>query len=325
MPRKTNTSTNASTGRTAKSDRPYKAQANLDVLFGDDEPTNNPQMVKIDSISLPSSQPRRYFDPQKLEELTQSIKTHGILENLLVRPKEGKEGIYELVAGERRYRAAIAAGVTEVPVSIRELSDSQALGLTLIENLQREDLNPVEETEGIVTLLALELKQSSAEVISLLHRMDNEQKNKVTHNVMGNEETQKIQGVFESLGQNWKSFVANRLPILKLPEDILEALRSGKIEYTKAKALSSIKDIADRKNLLEETVTKNLSLVQIKEKIQALQANRDKSDNESSPSNQLKTITSRLNSAKLWEKNPKKWKQVQNWLQKIETILEKEE
>jgi ParB family transcriptional regulator, chromosome partitioning protein len=308
-----------------KSDRPYKAQANLDVLFGDDEPTTNPQMVKIDSISLPSSQPRRYFDPQKLEELTQSIKTHGILENLLVRPLKGKEGIYELVAGERRYRAAIAAGLTEVPVSIRSLSDEQALSIALIENLQREDLNPAEETEGIVTLLAIQLKQSSAEVVSLLHRMDNERKNKVTHNVMGNSETLVIQGIFESLGQNWQSFVTNRLPILKLPEEILEALRQGKIEYTKAKAISSVKDEAERKNLLEETVANNLSLVQIKEKIKALQTNRDKSDNESSPSTQLKTITNRLNSAKLWDKNPKKWKQVQNWLQKIETILEKEE
>jgi ParB family chromosome partitioning protein len=330
MPRKTNTSNSRTSksnpttpttkaSRTPKGDRPYKAQANLDLLFGDDEPTTNPQMVEIDSISLPASQPRRYFDPQKLEELTQSIKKHGILENLLVRPLKDQEGIYELVAGERRYRAAKTAGLTEVPVTIRELSDEEALSIALVENLQREDLNPVEETEGIVTLLAIQLKQSSAEVVSLLHRMDNERKNKVTHNVMGNTETLVIQEVFESLGQNWKSFVTNRLPLLKLPDEILEVLRQGKIEYTKAKAIASIKNEQQRNNLIDEAVTQNLSLAQIKEKIKALST---EDSSVPSPSTQVKTITSRLNRSKLWEKNPKKWKQVQNWLQKIENLLE---
>jgi ParB family chromosome partitioning protein len=305
--------------RTSKGDRPYNAQANLDVLFGDEEATTSPQMLKIDSISLPASQPRRYFDPQKLEQLTQSVKAHGILENLLVRPLEGKEGSYELVAGERRYCAALSAKLTEVPVSIRELSDEEALSIALVENLQREDLNPVEETEGIVTLLAIELKESPEAVISLLHRMDNEQKKKVTNNVIGNAEKQKIESVFASLGQNWQSFVNNRLPLLKLPIEVLEVLRQGKIEYTKARAIAFVKDEQQRKNLIDEAVSKNLSLAQIKEKIQALST---KNDSSPSPSTQLKTITRRLNQSKLWEKNPKKWKQVQNWLQKIETLLE---
>jgi ParB family chromosome partitioning protein len=332
MPRKTNTSNSHTTksdpatpttrtSNTPKGDRPYNAKANLNILFGDDEPSTTPQMVKIESISLPASQPRRYFDPQKLDQLTQSVKAHGILENLLVRPLKDKEGSYELVAGERRYRAAKTAGLTEVPVTIRELSDEAALSIALVENLQREDLNPVEETEGIVTLLGIELKKSPEAVISLLHRMDNERKNKVTHNVMGNGETQKIQEVFESLGQNWKSFVTNRLPLLKLPDEILEVLRQGKIEYTKAKAIALIKDEQQRKNLLEEAVSENLSLVQIKEKIKALST---KNDSSPSPSTQLNTITRRLNQSKLWSKNPKKWKQVQNWLQKIETLLEEE-
>ena len=304
---------------TRKSDRPYNAKANLNVLFGDEETTTSPQIVKIDSISLPASQPRRYFDPQKLEQLTQSVKAHGILENLLVRPLKGKEGAYELVAGERRYRAAQAAELTEVPVTIRELSDEEALSIALVENLQREDLNPVEETEGIVTLLGIELKESSEAVISLLHKMDNEQKGKVTNNVIGNVEKQKIESVFADLGQNWQSFVNNRLPLLKLPEEILEVLRQGKIAYTKARAIAKIKDEQQRNNLIEEAVTQNLSLAQIKEKIKALSS---KDNFAPSPSTQVKTITSRLNRSKLWDKNPKKWKQVQNWLQKIDNLLE---
>jgi ParB family transcriptional regulator, chromosome partitioning protein len=307
------------TKNTRKSDRPYNAKANLNVLFGDDEPSTSPQIIKIDSISLPDSQPRRYFDPQKLEQLTQSVKAHGILENLLVRPLENKEGSYELVAGERRYRAAQAAELTEVPVTIRELADEEAFSIALVENLQREDLNPVEETEGIVTLLGIQLKESPEIVISLLYRMDNEQKKKVTNNVIGNVEKQKIESVFANLGQNWQSFVNNRLPLLKLSTEILEVLRQGKIEYTKAKAIALVKDEQQRKKILEEALDKNLSLVQIKEKIKALSTEDNSAP---SPSTQVKTITSRLNRSKLWSKNPKKWKQVQNWLEKIENLLE---
>lgn len=109
------------------------------------------------------------------------------------------------------------------------------------------------------------------------------------------------------------------MSLLKLPAEILEVLRQGKIEYTKAKAIALVKDEQQRKNLIDEALSKNLSLVQIKEKIKALST---KDNSALSPSNQVKTITSRLNRSKLWEKNPKKWKQVQNWLEKIENLLE---
>lgn len=224
-----------------------------------------------------------------------------------------------MIAGERRYRAAQSAELTEVPVTIRELSDEEALSIALVENLQREDLNPVEETEGIVTLLGIELSESPETVISLLYRMDNEQKGKATHNVMGNNQGEQIEMVFTSLGMNWKSFVTNRLPLLKLPEDILEVLRQGKIAYTKARAIAKIKDEQQRNKLIDEAVTQNLSLAQIKEKIKALSTEDNSTP---SPSTQVKTITSRLNRSRLWEKNPKKWKQVQNWLQKIDNLLE---
>jgi ParB-like partition proteins len=115
--------------------------------------------------------------------LVLSIKEHGILEPLLVRPRSGGE--YELVAGERRYRAAQKLGLAEVPVVIRKLTDEEALALSLIENLHREDLNPVEETEGILQLLSLKLNVAVEETISLLYRMQNEAKGKVTQNVLG--------------------------------------------------------------------------------------------------------------------------------------------
>ncbi|EAM48202.1 ParB/RepB/Spo0J family partition protein (plasmid) [Crocosphaera watsonii WH 8501] len=230
---------------TSKSDKPYKAQANLDILFGTQETDSTPQTLKLNAIILPKTQPRRYFDPQKLDQLSLSVKTYGILENLLVRPIPSKPGVYELVAGERRYRAAVAANLDTVPVTIRDLTDSQALEIALVENLQREDLNPVEETEAILQLLAnrLQLPDYFA-VSSLLYKMQNMVAKKITDNVISNEQIEIVQQVFHDLGRmEWESFVSNRLPLLRLPLDVLEALRQGKIEYTKAKAIARLKDL----------------------------------------------------------------------------------
>ncbi|AFZ15595.1 ParB domain protein nuclease (plasmid) [Crinalium epipsammum PCC 9333] len=89
--------------RPRKTEQPYKAKANIDFLMGEEQPSITPLSIPIDSISLPETKPRRYFDPAKMEQLIQSVKTHGILENLLIRPLPGQESKYELVAGERRY------------------------------------------------------------------------------------------------------------------------------------------------------------------------------------------------------------------------------
>jgi ParB family chromosome partitioning protein len=303
-----------------KSSRPYKGKANLDVLFGEEESKTAPQTIPIDSITLPPSQPRRYFDPAKMEQLIASVKAHGVLENLLIRPLPEKDSSYELIAGERRYRAAQAAGLKEVPVTIRCLSDSQALQISLVENLLREDLNPVEETEGILQLLALRLQVPREEVTSLLYRMRDEQRGKVPHNVMGNSLGQTLQAVFEELGSiTWESFVSNRLPLLNLKEDIKDALQTGKIAYTKATALARLKDDEARQSLLEEAIEQDLSLSQIRERLKALQSKTEIS----SPSSQFDATTRRLKAAKLWE-NPKKWKRVQALLQKLEALIEEE-
>ena len=137
------------------------------ALLGEDNDTAATKSIPVEVICLPHKQPRRYFDPEKLEQLILSVKEYGILEPLLVRPLE--YGKYELVAGERRLRAALVASLTEVPVVIKELNDEEALQLSLIENLHRQDLNPVEETEGILQLLALKLGRGASEIPQLLY------------------------------------------------------------------------------------------------------------------------------------------------------------
>jgi len=153
------------------------------ALFNEDDENFVPTKVLLDKIILPSTQPRRYFDPKAMQSLVESVKREGILQPLLVRPVGDK---YELVAGERRYRAAQEAALTEVPVTVREMSDEQAVQYALTENLQREDLNPIEETEGTLQLLALRLGCETADVSSVLYRMENEAKGKITRNVSGN-------------------------------------------------------------------------------------------------------------------------------------------
>ncbi|MHC5739725.1 ParB/RepB/Spo0J family partition protein [Nostoc sp.] len=344
--------------------------------------------IKLSDIVLPQHQPRRYFDPQALKELVSSVKQHGILQPLLVRPLGS--GKYELVAGERRYRAGLEAELEVVPVVVRELSDDQAFQLALIENLQREDLNPVEETEGILHLLAIRLHCDLEAVKSLLYRMKNAhskgeqpsksslnesrknvspnpdnpqtednisehlaEKNESRKNVFPNpdnpqsldnvsdhladetesrknvfpnldeEQSNTVQQVFESLGlMNWLSFITTRLPLLNLPEEILTALRSGQLEYTKAQVLARVRNNEIRKKLLSEAIANDWSLSQIKEKITAW--TDDELTPDSKASNQipdrLQNITQRIKKRQLW-KEPKKQKQLVNLLNKLEALL----
>jgi ParB family chromosome partitioning protein len=279
--------------------------------------------LPLSAIKIRDTQPRRYFDPVKLEELTQSIQQYGILEPLLIRPLEEEPQRYELVAGERRYLAAKKAGFTEVPVSIRQLSETEAIAISLVENLQREDLNPVEETEGILQLLSFRLEQAIPDVIALLYRMRNEASGAVSQNVLTNPSGQTIQSVFKSLGQiSWESFITSRLPLLKLPEDVLEVLRQGKIAYTKAKAIASVPDENFRSYLLDSAISQNLSLIQIKEHIKSWQSeNRHEAAN--SPQQTIAHTYRRLRESKLWQ-NPQKWKKAQTLLQKLEALLEED-
>lgn len=266
-------------------------------------------------------QPRHYFDPVKLDQLMQSITQHGILEPLLVRPLKTDQ--YELVAGERRYRAALQLGLSEVPVVIRQLNDEEAIQLALVENLQREDLNPIEETEGVLQLLAFRLKMPVQDIPALLYQMKNtiEKQSSPRNNVIPNArllQEQEIQSVFQDLGlMSWLSFTCNRLPLLNLPDEILDAIRSGKIAYTKALAIARIKDEPQRQALLKQAIAENLSLYEIRAAIKAI---KSKSEPQS-PKAGIVTLHRRLLKSKLWE-DPQRWTQAQILLSKLEALLE---
>ncbi len=284
------------------------------------EKTGTVQVAFLTDIKLPDYQPRQYFDETKLEELAQTIKAHGVLEPLLVRALPSQNQ-YELVAGGRRYRAAKLAGLTEVPVIVLKLSDEQALEVAIIENLQREDLNPVEETEGILQLLAKRLKIKTSEVSPLLHQLQKQVRGRAANNVIGSETIEQIQAIFESLGlMELDSFIGNRLPLLNLPEDVLKALRSGKIEYTKAKAIARVKDEAARKQLLEDAIANSLSLSQIRSLIKESKPAKQQEELRSRFDNTYKQVKKAKN---LWS-NAKKRKQLESLLARLEKLIDEE-
>lgn len=315
----------------SKKDAAYTAKlkhANpIDLMFGgsEDEPATpsnkSTNTILIQEIKLPPTQPRRYFDPKKLEELSLSLKELGILEPLIVRPLT--DGNYELIAGERRFKAAIMAGLEFVPVVIKEMDDDTVKQVQLIENLQREDLNAYEETIGILEFLALRLNSTQDEVISLLNRMSKANR-KQADNVIRHEVHDVVEGIFASLGRlSAESFRTNRLPLLNLPEDIKEALQKGSIEYTKARAIAKVKEDVKRAPLLLAAIQENLSLTEIQLLIRDI-LHQEKADTTPSLKIQYKELSKQLGSSKVWD-NPKKKKALEKLLNQIKVLLDEEQ
>lgn len=269
----------------------------LDAYLGP-APEQSTTSVQTEKIRLPQKQPRRYFDAEKLTQLVQSVKEFGILEPLLVRPLS--DGEYELIAGERRLRAAREAGLTEVPIVSRELDDKQALQVTLMENLQREDLNPVEETEAVLDLLALALDVDRSEIVSILHQSYNAKQRgqELNQNVLI--QLEKIESLLAEIGRfNAGTFRSSRLPLLNLPADVLSALRDGKIEYTKAQAIARVKDEKQRAKLLKQAIAKNLSLTEIRTAIKELTPETEPTP-EKVVVDRLSEISKRLRRSETW-------------------------
>lgn len=226
-----------------------------------------------------AAQPRKHFDPAKLQELAESVREHSILQPLVVRPilEEGSGARYEILAGERRWRAAGLAGLERIPVVIREVDERTAGLLSMVENLQREDLNAVEETEGILVLVAAALDKDPDEAARTLRRLAELQREAPSaetlprdpDNVMG-EALKTVREVFGSLGKmGWESYVKNRLPILDLPPELLGAVREGGLAYTKARAISRLPEGPGREALLREAVEDGLSVRAIRDRVAA--------------------------------------------------------
>ncbi|BCX81191.1 ParB family transcriptional regulator, chromosome partitioning protein [Methylomarinovum caldicuralii] len=176
----------------------------LDALLGEAAlpRAESPQTLPLERIEPGRFQPRRDIDPERLAELAESIRAHGVVQPVVVRPRENDR--YELIAGERRWRASRLAGLTEIPVVVRRLDDRTALALALIENIQREDLNPLEQAEALCRLL---------EEFDMTH-----------------------QQLAEAVGKS-RTTITNLLRLLDLEPEVRQLLAEGRIEMGHARAL----------------------------------------------------------------------------------------
>jgi ParB family chromosome partitioning protein len=277
------------------------------------------RIVSISAVQMPKKeQPRRYFAADKMAQLVASVKEHGILEPLIVRPAGA--GKYELVAGERRLRAAKELELAEVPVVVREFSDQQAYEVALLENLQRDDLNPIDETEGVLHLLCEEIELSKDEVIRLLNRAAHAKRRGIALAELDQQNMKLVDQLFLKIGRlNAESFRTNRLPLLNMPDDVLQILRQGELEYTKAKAISRLEKAPQRKRLMKEAIASNLSLAQIKQKVKAMQEDAQEVSLDKQLQASLVALTKRKSTA--WRDDTKQ-KALSKLISEIEELLQ---
>lgn len=184
----------------------------------------NAVTVRISEVEPNREQPRKYFDEEKLAELSESIKTYGLLQPILV---QKRDGYYEIIAGERRWRAALKAGLKEVPVIIREYTEKEILELSLIENIQREDLNPIEEAKAYKRLMD-EFAMSQADVAGRVSKS--------------------------------RSAVANSMRLLKLEEEVQKMVIDGKISMGHARALLPLEISQEQLALAQKIIEQQLSV-----------------------------------------------------------------
>ena len=201
----------------------------LSALFGDSTPkektqvTNQSNFVAIADLSRNPYQPRQNFKEEKLEELADSIRKNGIIQPIVVRPSKSKSAMYEIVAGERRWIAAQKAGLHEIPVRILDLSDVESLEVAIVENIQRDDLNPIEEARGYKRLND-EFKYDHESISKLMSKS--------------------------------RSHISNTLRLLTLPSDVIAMLEEGTLTSGQARPLIGISNAS---SIAEEIVSKNYS------------------------------------------------------------------
>lgn len=235
----------------------------LGSIFAENALDNDTQIsLPIVEIVPNRNQPRKRFDDEALRELADSIAQHGVLQPLLVRPMT--DGSYQLVAGERRWRASQMAGLTEVPVVVREMSEQQASAVALIENLQREDLNPMEEALGFKSLM---------ETYGLTQ-----------------EET-------ASAVNKSRPAVANALRLLNLPQAITELVSGGQLSAGHARAILSFDTEAEMLAAANQAVEKQLSVREVERMAKASHATPAKQQQKTPIVSYYKEVELALNEA----------------------------
>ena len=221
----------------------------LSALFGDEKPKDKSQeinksnTVSISDLSRNPNQPRQHFSEQKLDELTNSIKKNGVIQPIAVRQSKSDTNKYEIVAGERRWLAAQRAGLHEIPVNILELSDLESLEVAIVENIQRDDLTPIEEARGYKRL-SDEFKYDHEDISKLMSKS--------------------------------RSHISNTLRLLTLPEDVIAMIEERSLTSGQARPLVGL---ANASSIAEEIVAKNYSARKVEYLVKGKKVSKNKKNN----------------------------------------------
>jgi ParB family chromosome partitioning protein len=274
---------------------------------------------------VPDGKPvRHYYDLNELKQWAfNDIEPNGIRSPLWVRPHPDQVEKYELVAGLRRFKAAEIIGMEAVPVKVFNWDNRTAFQAAISENANRRDFSALEELDNTLRLLEIQLGYESEEVISLLYSMNNAAKGTTNQNVLVSQEAELVKQVFDAFGRiTWQSFVTTRLPLLKKPQEILDGIRHGKIQYTKGVLIASLKDAEVRQKLLTEVIHDNLTLSEIKQRLQAINSKLVPSTSANLKQRLIQTVQLAKKDKTLWS-NPDKIEQLEQLLSQLETIITK--
>jgi ParB family chromosome partitioning protein len=284
------------------------------------------QWIQIRQIEQGSFQPRQFFSQGSIDSLAKSFGEKGFKGALNVRPRPS--GKYELIAGERRWRAAKQAGLQEVRCIVDEYSDEEALEFALVENLQREDLSKLEETEGILQLIEMKLDLDRNQVVKII-RTEGHPDRTTRSDVAPSQELQKIEQLLAYFNVELQTFRTKNLRTLSLPQDLKEAHLQQNLPYSCALELNKVKDAKLRESLLEEVIAQKLSFREVKQQVRELKQSEGGTGGGSQEMNGLLerlqgTVKRAKRSGKLLQKAQKR-KRLAKLVAELEALLEEGE
>ncbi|WP_008319458.1 ParB/RepB/Spo0J family partition protein [Leptolyngbya sp. PCC 6406] len=282
------------------------------------------KFIPVDQIQPGACQPRQYFSESSIDSLAQSFQQQGFRGAINVRPLAN--GSYEIVAGERRWRAAKKAGLSEVRCIVDNYSDADALEFALLENLQREDLSKLEETEGILQLIEIKVGLDRDAAIALIGREGHSDRQSRS-DVAPSAELQQIEAILSQLNIGLQTFRTKNLRTLRLPDDLKQAHLTGKLSYSAAFELDKIKDATLRDVLLQEALGNQLSFREIRDRVKttAQPIHPVPSPPEPSLLDRLENNVKRAKKAKAFFERTQKRKRLERLLRDLESLLDESE
>jgi ParB family chromosome partitioning protein len=276
------------------------------------------EWIPTDRIKPGTVQPRQFFSQAGIDNLAKTFQKDGFRGALNVRPAE--DGSYELVAGERRWRAAQQAGLSEVRCIVESYTDEEALEFALVENLQREDLSKLEETEGILNLIEVKVGIPRDQAIAIIKTEGHSDK-RSRSDVAPSDELVHIEAVLAHFGIELQTFRTKNLRTLSLPEDLKQAHLEQNLSYSVALELNKVKDVDERQALLEEALDQKLSFREVKEKVRGVRQPKQVAK-EPTLVQQLEATVRRVKQSQhLLEKGQKR-KQLEKLLNELESLLD---